>query len=321
MIDRVAVYVVGDFSIFFPGLVALRSIQDNNTTNPFEYFMCFDGKDLTGEMDAVLKEHNICFVDIADLHVYGSVDGLTLMEEQRFPLQVFCNWLFPYWLHDRGYQEALKVDYDLLCVDRYYLPDLMPGDMPVSALKFDVDLVRTGVSLEALAELNIPVVEGRAVVPYYNAGVVGINLKQFVGLGTFAFFRYAYMTVLGTSDSVKNAEQVALAIIAYHGDGIKGIPTAYNQRITILPELNAVGLPDVKNIHYLTQNKPWLRPDYRYLAGYAKLGRTGVYIYRDIWHHYAMTVPGYTKFVPAHSPSPMDTLSMYATVFTAYDKR
>lgn len=321
MTDRIAVYVVGDSRIFFPGLVALRSVQDNNVSNPFDYFMCFDGKDLTGEMDAVLREHDIRFVDIAVLHDYGSVDDLTLMEEQRFPAHVFCNWLFPYWLHDLGYQEALKVDYDLLCVDRYYLPELMPGAMTVSALKFDADLVRTGVSLEALAELDIPVAEGRAIVPYYNAGVVGMNVKEYVSRGTFAFFRYAYMTVLERSESVKNAEQVALAIVAYHGDGIKGIPTAYNQRITILPELSPAGLPILKNIHYLTQNKPWLKPDYRYLNGYAKLGRTGVYIYRDMWHRYAATVPGYTKYVSAHSPSPMETLAMYTTVFMAYDKR
>lgn len=321
MTEKVAVYVVGNSSIFFPGLVALRSIQDQNTTNPFDYFMCFDGKDLTGEMDAVLKEHDIHFVDISDLRSYGAVDDLTLMEEQRFPVHVFCNWLFPYWLHDHGYQEALKVDYDLLCVDRYYLPDILPVDTTVSALKFDADLVRTGVSLDVLAELNIPVVDGAAVIPYYNAGVVGMNLERYVGLGTFAFFRYAYMTIIEGSESVKNAEQVALAIVAYHGDGVKGIPTAYNQRITILPELDAKGRPILKNIHYLTQNKPWIEPDYRYLAGYARLGRTGVYIYRDMWHRYAMTVPGYTKYVSAHSPTPMDTLAMYTTVFTAYDKR
>lgn len=320
MSKNIAVYIVGDAGIFFPGLVALRSIQDHNLDNPFDYFMCFDQNDLTEEMNVVLKEHNINFVDIAELKPYGSVDDLAPMQEQRWPTHVFCNWLFPCWLHQAGYDEALKVDYDLLCVDKYYLPELMPGSMTISALRFDVDLVRVGVSEQALTELKIPLVDGGASIPYYNAGVVGMNLERYVSAGTFAFFRYAYLTVQEHSKSVMNAEQVALAIVAYHSGGIMGIPTAYNQRITILPELDSDGRPMLKNIHYLTQNKPWKEPDYRYLAGYAQIGRTGVYIYRDIWHQYARTVPGYTGYVPAHSPTPMDTLAMYTKVLAAYHK-
>lgn len=322
MINRIAVYIVGDAGIFYPGLVALRSIQDHNSTNPFDYFMCFDGRDLTGEMDAVLQEHNIQFVDIADLKTYGSVDDLTVMKENRFPVHVFCNWLFPYWLHDRGYQEALKADYDLLCVGRYYLPELMPGEeATVSALRFDADLLGMGVTHDALRELDVPVVAGKAVIPYYNAGVVGINVNRYVEAGTFGFFRYAYLTVQADGASVMNAEQAALAIVAHHSDGIKNIPTAYNQRITILPELDLEGRPVLKNIHFLTLNKPWKNPDYKYLDGYVQRGRTSVYIYRDIWHHYARTVPGYTKYVSAHSPTPLDTLAMYTTLLTAYHKR
>lgn len=320
MTKNIAVYIVGDAGIFFPGLVALRSIQDHNTTNPFDYFMCFDGKDLTGEMDAVLSENNIRFVDISELEAYGSVDDLTPMKEQRWPTHVFCNWLFPYWLDDRGYQEALKVDYDLLCVGRYYLPELMPGDATVSALQFDADLLRLGVTPPALEELNIPVIDGKATIPYYNAGVVGINVKRYVGAGTFGFFRYAYLTIQQEGSSVDAAEQVALAIVAFHSEKVKSIPTSYNQRITILPEVDSDGRPVLKNIHYLTQNKPWLDPDYRYLNGYVRVGRTSVYIYRDIWHQYAKTIPGYTKYVSAHSPGPLDTLAMYTTVLAAYSK-
>lgn len=318
MQTRIAVYIVGDSGIFFPGLVALRSIQDHNTSNPFDYFMCFDGKDLTGEMDAVLTENNIRFVDIAKLEAYGSVDDLTPMKEKRWPSHVFCNWLFPYWLDDQGYLEALKVDYDLLCVGRYYLPDVMPGDATVSALVFDADLLRLGVSQSSLEELEIPVADGKAIVPYYNAGVVGINVKRYVGAGTFGFFRYAYLTIQKEGASVDAAEQVALAIVAFHSDKVRPIPTAYNQRITILPELDSNGDPVLKNIHYVTQNKPWIDPDYRYLDGYVRVGRTSVYIYRDVWHQYAREIPGYTKYVSASSPSPMDTLAMYTTVLTAY---
>ena len=319
MVDRIAVYVAGDAGIFFPALVAFDSIQRHNTTNPFDYFMCFDGRDFTGEMDRLLAERDINFVDTKALAPYGSVEGLPVMKEQRWPTHVFYNWLFPDWLYEQGYAKALKVDYDLLCLGRYYLPDLMPDTATLSALTFRVNLVGQGVTDNALNELRIPVSEGKAVVPYFNAGIVGINLKDYVNSKTFDVFCSVYSVIQRDGNAVTNAEQAALAIVAYHSSGgIKEIPTAYNQRINVLPRLDSKGNLDIKNIHYLTQNKPWIAPDYRYLKGYTKDGRTAVYIYREIWHEYAQRIRGYERYVAVHSPTSLDRLTMFATVLNAY---
>lgn len=318
MSENIAVYMVGDSGIFFPGLVAFRSIQDHNADNPFDYFMCFDGQDLTENMRDVLSDHDIHFVDIAVLATYGTVDDLDAMKEQRWPNQLFNNWLFPYWLRDHGYKDALKVDYDILCVGKYELADVLPKCSSVSALKFNVDLLRVGVPRNSLAELQVPVINDSAIIPYYNAGVVGIDIERYVDAGTFGFFRYAYLTIQAEGATALNAEQVALAIVAYHSGGIDELPAAYNQRITMLPDLDAAGHPLLKNIHYLTHNKPWKDPDYRYLDGYVKHGRTAVYIYRDIWHQYAQTVPGYAEFVRPQAPSALETIGMYTTVLAAY---
>lgn len=319
MTSRVAVYIAGDAGIYFPALVAFDSIQRHNTSNPFDYFVCFDGRDLTGEMDAALCKRNITFVDTAELTRHGSVEGLSAMKENRWPNHVFYNWLFPYWLHERGYESALKVDYDLLCLGRYYLSDLMPSNESVSALTFRVNLLGQGVNADVLRELDIPVVDNSAVIPYYNAGVVGISLKDYVSAGTFEIFRSVYMAIQRDGNSVTNAEQAALAIVAFHSSGgIREIPTSYNQRINVIPEFDSRGKIAIKNVHYLTQNKPWLEPDYRYLEGYTKDGRTAVYIYREIWHEYAKNIEGYERYVPAHSPTSLDRLEMFARVLSAY---
>ena len=72
MNQNIAVYIAGDSGIFFPGLVALCSVRQNNAVHAFDYYMCFDGVDLTAEMNSLLMKYDITFVDTAKLAVYGS---------------------------------------------------------------------------------------------------------------------------------------------------------------------------------------------------------------------------------------------------------
>lgn len=322
MTDRIAVYVAGDAGIYFPGLVALTSIQKHNASHPFDYYMCFDGPDLTSEMADALAKHDIHFVDTADLNEYGDVHTLPAMGERRWPVHVFYNWVIPQWLHDQGYQTAIKADYDLLCTGRYYMPDIHPGEHTIAALTFPVDLIGQGVPTGSLTEAGIAVENGKAAAPYYNAGFVTINLKRFVGADTFTEFRRVYQSIHKDGAKVVNAEQAALAIVAYQDDmPLKSIPEPYNQRIVHLPALDAEGMPVLKNVHYLTQNKPWLPPDYRYLKGYTETGRTAVYLYRNLWHEYAHTLEGYSSRYGATPPKALEILGMHTEILRAYHQR
>ena len=222
-------------------------------------------------------------------------------------------------LIEKGYHFSLKADYDLLCVSKYELGDLRPDAGMFAAFQFDLDILREGVSNEAAAQLGLPIQDAKCSIPYFNAGFVGINIARYVEIGAFDRFKYIYSEIHAGGGKVTNAEQAALAILAFEeGSGIKSIPESYNRRITTFPDVDEDGDPLIHNIHYLTHNKPWIKPDFTYLDRYAKIGRTAVYIYRDIWHHYARRVDGYDAFVESQASSPLQQLGVMTRVLRAY---
>lgn len=317
--ERHAVYVAGDANIFFPAVVALKSIQDANPNARFDYYMSFDAVDLTAAMRRILDKYGIYFVDTAELYEYGRVDDIESMRERRWPKHVFYNWLFPMWLKDKSYHFTIKADYDLLCVGGYEVEELLPVSGMFAAFQFSLDILREGVTKESAAKFNLPNQGTKSLIPYFNAGFVGINTRRYHEVGAFERFKYIYREIHEGGARVTNAEQAALAILAFEeGSGIKPIPESYNRRITTFPDVDGDGDPLIHNIHYLTHNKPWNKPDFTYLDRYAKIGRTAVYIYRDIWHHYARRVDGYDAFVQAQVNHPLQQLGVMTRVLRAY---
>jgi lipopolysaccharide biosynthesis glycosyltransferase len=316
MIDprRIAVYIAGDSNIFFPALVAIDSIQRHNQHLPFDYFMSFEESGLTDQMRFSLTKRNITFVDVDSLGEHGTVDDLPLMGESRWPKHVFYNWLLPNYLHAVGYQYALKVDYDLLCVEMYELSDVRFPDNTMAGLTFDLNLLGEGVAPEHLTDLPDP-----EHTPYYNAGFVPINLARYVEQDTFGRFKDVYMRIQSGGKKIANAEQAALAIVGtMDPTPIHRLDAAYNQRITLLPALTPKAKPILKNIHYLTHNKPWLPVDFRYLSGYVKIKRTGVYLYRNIWLNYASEIEGFSDFVKVRPHTDLQTIGIMAKVLDAH---
>lgn len=312
--NRIAVYIAGDSKIFFPGLVAFDSIQKYNRHLPLDYYMFFEGEGLTHKMELSLMQRDITFVDIAKLEEHGTVDDLPVMGENRWPKHVFYNWLVPNMLHSAGYKYAIKADYDLLCVGSYDLKDVKNPDNTIAGLVFDLDLANEGVAPEHLTDFENP-----ARAPYYNAGFVAINLDRYVEADTFRRFKTVYAEIHADGAKVINAEQAALAIVAAKDTTpLKRLDQSYNQRIVYPPRLDGDGKPIIRNIHYLTHNKPWLPPNFRYLDRYVKIGRTTVFIYRSIWLRYAAGIEGFRDYVQIKPDSELDTIGIMSKILTAH---
>jgi lipopolysaccharide biosynthesis glycosyltransferase len=318
MIDprRIAVYIAGDSKIFFPALVAFDSIQKYNRHLPFDYYMVFEGEGLTPQMKRSLLQRDIAFIDTAELEEHGTVDDLPVMGENRWPKHVFYNWLVPLKLHAADYKYAIKADYDLLCVGPYDLDDVQNPGNTIAALEFEVDLPAEGVKAEHLRDIVNP---KRA--SYYNAGFVAINLDRYMAADTFGKFKTAYARIHADGNKVINAEQAALSIVAAKDSTpIKRLDASYNQRIVYPPRIDDEGQPIIRNIHYLTQNKPWLPPNFSYLDHYVKIGRTTVYMYRSIWQRYAAGVEGFSDFVDIKPDSDLDSIVIMTKVLQAHLK-
>lgn len=316
--DRVAVYVAGDHNIFFPAIVALHSIRANNPNHPFDFYICFRAEKLSDYMQEILNVLDIQFIDVGNFDAYGSVAGLPLMHENRWPEEIFYNWIAPYFFANDGYKYALKVDYDILCVAEYQLTDIMNPSNTFAALTWDLNLFREGLSDEHLLALNADHLTPERT-PYFNAGFVAINLERYSQGDMYHHFKSAYIAIQSKGGKVNLTEQVALAIAASTDSvPISRLSETYNTRIITLPKLTDQSLPTMYNIHYITQNKPWKPIDYRFLGAYTKSQKTCIYMYRNIWLTYAASLPGFSEFVDVTPPSELETIGMYTTIFGSH---
>lgn len=317
--DRVAIYVAGDSNIFFPALVAIESIQRHNRHLPLDYYLFFEEEGLTEEMQAELHKAGIRYVASSELAKHGDTSDLAPMVDSRWPEHVFHNWIAPNYLASLGYKHVVKADFDLLCVAPYDLADLVSDSHLFSAVTFPVDLTRQGVTSDMASRIGVENDDALKHVAYFNVGFVGVNADRYTREGMLAKFKEAYKELESANPPVPNAEQAATALIAMSAqDGVRHINPNYNVRATMLPPVLDDGRADIRNIHYLTHNKPWKPANFTYLDRYVPAKRTCVYMYRDIWHKTASEHPLFGKYVNIEPQNDLMTLGILSKTYDAH---
>jgi lipopolysaccharide biosynthesis glycosyltransferase len=312
---KIAVYIAGDSNIFFPGLVALNSIRIHNGHIPFDYFMFFEKDHLTPRMAELLETYGINFLDSTELDSFGSVEGMAVMAEKVWPAEVFNNWLAPMYFHEAGYEVAVKADYDLLCMAPYALADLAVTKETFASFTWSQNLTADGVTQETLIDLGVPPENTLGRLQYFNVGFVSINTSLYVERQVFERFKEIYSRLVGQSGKVKAAEQAAIALLCSVDNLlIRHIGKDYNVRATVLPDLAGDLMPKVRNIHFLTSNKPWKPVSFAYLSAYAKDDRAGLYMYRNIWLHEASKVDCFEEFVSQRPLTDLELLGLWTRV-------
>lgn len=314
--QRIAIYVAGDGNIFFPALVALNSIRQHNQHIPFDYYMLFDEADLSPRMRALLDEHEIGFIDTGKLHQYGSLEEFGLMSENIWPREVFYNWLVPHHLSSMGYSHAVKADYDLLCVQSYNLSDILLQTETFAGNTWTQDMQKDGIDPETLTTLGFA--EGEAVrIPYFNVGFVAINVDLYLSRSVFDRFKWIYKTIQDQKNVVKVAEQAAIAMLcALDKHKIRHLSKDYNMRITGLPDLSADLVPKIRNVHYLTSNKPWKPLSFKYIPAYASDTRAGLYLFRNLWLNSASKVSGFEEFISERPLTDVEYVGLFSRVLS-----
>lgn len=312
--------MAGDKNIFFPAVVALSSIMDNNP-NQFDPFISFPKDDLTDEMLDVLDFYKINYVDASILEKKHSIENMQLMKENNWPREIFLNWLFPYYLFNKGYEFSIKVDYDILCVDSYNMEDIIPRDNVMSGLFCKADLMKQGISEGFLKKLDIEGLYNKAVDSYINVGFVCISNKKYSELDFFNKLKKTYTEMLMACPQTELAEQAAVAIVLSTLNGVHKISSEYNQRIRwgsfVKPNLK----PNIKNIHYITRMKPWVPLKRDTVQDFTKRKQGMIFLYRSIWLHIASKNPWFKSFCNQSKPHPIEELGISTIVCHWYNHR
>ncbi len=249
-------------------------------------------------MAEVLKRRGICFVDSAMLIDLVGVDDLPEMSEGRWPVEVFDNWRMPVYLNSLHYKYAIKCDFDFLCLAPYDLADLQGFSETFSAVTFKLDLRREHLDEDAIRAANIDVTYDIAQSTYFNVGFVAVNCADYCVRNVYSEFVEKYVAFSTFDPLITNSEQAVFSFL--EGSGllsVREIDPNYNVRITTLPPVREDGRADIRNLHFLTQNKPWLPVDFRYFDRYVPIGRTSVYLYREYWLRAARADDLFDKYV------------------------
>lgn len=321
MQKKPAIFVAGDERIFFPALVALDSIQEQNPDS-FDAFMCFDGAKLTADMIKALEYHNIKFVDSKLLEVNERISSLPKMGEGRWPIEILLNWALPEYLFTMGYLQSIKVDYDILCIGKYNLQDVFPYSGMARGLILNINLEKEGLSLDSIKLATTQGILNPDIRAYMNAGFISFNNELCHKNKFFDKLLKAYEFIFLHCPKAKLIEQLAvyfaISVCPGHAEELDGI---YNHRVrwAVLVDKNLS--PTAKNIHYITNVKPWNPFDRSVIRGFVDERQGVIFAFRSIWLERAARSPWFSTFCSEPETSQEKALGISILIAHNYNQR
>lgn len=290
---RRCAYVAGDENIFFPAIVALRSIKIHNSEE-IDLFICFDADKISDTQLKTLKKYDINFIDSKSVDGYKEALKLGIMIEKRWPAEVYLNWCLPQYFHLKGYNLSLKLDYDVLCLES--LEKLFQINTDRFFCSFLKTKVNKAVPADALAEVQKRTGLEKERLFSINTGV-GLFNNEFCSNINFYQNLFNIAEIFNQKcPEIRTLEQAAIALlVSNYNDNFVELTRDFHQG-TIHAPIIIDNKPDIKLVHYLSKFKPWLPFDANELKPLAKKNHSTLPFYRNIWHEFASTVDGYEEF-------------------------
>ncbi|MBQ7456888.1 MAG: hypothetical protein IJS54_04720 [Desulfovibrio sp.] len=295
---KIAVYVLGDHNIIYPALVLFTSLKKHND---FDFFLYTESETMNEEQIRLCQDLNIRVENIQNEEYKRRISVFSNFK--RWPKELFLNYVIPYYLNDLGYDYAIKMDYDILCLDTYKLDEVLPKKDQILSVILKRSIVQT-IAEKDLQTLNECFVSGErdlTKVSSVNAGFIAIDVKRYVDVDFFSQYTrvYQYITKSNIQFHGEFIEQWILGYLqAVLGITYKGVNLAYNFRpggIVIAEKAITQVAARCKNIHYSMACKPWLPVDW---AEYVKIDVTrndlswfNNFLFFNEWIRVANTIP------------------------------
>ena len=102
-------------------MVALFSIKEKNSNYNFDYYLCFGGA--TSVELNILEKYGFKYIDTSgiDLGKYTVSSDRDIVH----PIEVLLNYYIPNVLYEFGYDYAIKIDWDLLCLNSWNIDEII----------------------------------------------------------------------------------------------------------------------------------------------------------------------------------------------------
>lgn len=319
--DKIALFIAGDERIYFPALVTMLSIKENNPDS-FDYFLCFDRSKLSDSMFETLQDNGINFVDNKEFSRFQIEKTFRPMTEGSWPVEVFYNYVLPIYLGEKGYKYSIKADYDLLCIGKYNLTEIIPAEGVVGGLSAKVSLSKQGVNDKTLKNLEKKNWIGVGLTDYMNVGFITFNNEQYIAKNCLNSFVEIYQYLADENPEARLLEQVAFSILLYKlNNAYITFTDAYNHRVLWT---KSVGLDlsfDIKNIHYITQFKPWKPIDLNMLRRVIYKNRGCLFSFRNLWLEFAERLPNFELYCTERRLTERQLAALQMHIVKSYNDR
>lgn len=230
-----AAYIAGDENIFFPALVSLVSLEEYNP-GTFDRFIIFNGECKTDEMDALLAQYNITFIDTKSITLGNISDPLPSMRDGRWPAEIHMNWALPEHLHNLGYTYSLKLDYDTLSLSKFPTHEFESQPFSVAALPVaSSTFIPDTAVVKVQHSMGIKTSRAQA----YNEGVVVFDNAYAAKFSFFGRYYRLYKLLMneGVSEHNVTLERLCFAALVANMENVRSLSRQLHVRVLAIQDV------------------------------------------------------------------------------------
>ena len=255
--NKIALYVAGDENIVGPALIFLNSVKKYN--NFIDLYIFTELEKTETKLIECAKSKGIVCLSICELNNIDENYISNFSQMGRWPKYVFYNWIAPTYFYKKKYSYAIKADYDMLCLDKLDMDEILPSEREaISVLpkglmtgKLDEECLQ---KIKNNLNLNLPNGARSA-----NVGLVAFNLKKWIMLDLQKSFLEIYnllqkeQNLRASAIKGETIEQAAFGCLQGKiNSKFKALSPKFNFRpIFGSPEYSPV------IVHFNTGIKPW----------------------------------------------------------------
>lgn len=312
-----AAFVAGDANIFFPALVSLVSLGEHNP-GVFDRFMVFDGEEKTPEMDRLLTRYGITFISSTDVHQSDLALSLPRMVQERWPSEVFLNWVLPEHFASIGYAYSLKLDYDTLSLAPFPTKQFEREKFSVAVLGTVGEThLPPAVITRSQRDIGMDPTHPQAC----NVGIVVFDNSYAADFRFFERFHGLYRILVDECPDYPGAlEQVCFAALVANMEHAKPLAARLHTRSKTTRNVEPGFTSSTVLLHFITEYKPWKPLTPKQIVSLTAERRPMMPFYRMVWLDYASRVDGFAEFCDQRPYSAVEIMNMANTVLLAEKK-
>lgn len=254
MTAKYCAYVAGDKNIIYPAIVLFLSIKRFHHSD-LDFFIITESDSANEEQKQICKDNNIKVVDLSALNAEDYLNNFDSFG--RWPKEIFYNYYAPIYFHEKfNYKYAIKMDYDMLCVDKLNFDEIQPSKKEIITVllknKISKHLSKNDIDkIQRLENCTITDVQRTA-----NVGFIVFDLEQYVNNKVHEIYLRIYQLFINEKINIKfneTLEQLGFGFIqTVLNTTFKQLPHNYNFRPGVFNNGDSQTI-----VHYTTILKPW----------------------------------------------------------------